>query len=153
MRYAIAPFRLGETLGPNLRVLHDMIHCADEALGLHESSNSSNPAAAIYAKIPLYPPFSKGGILLPSLKRSLLIPLPLFEKEGPGEICSDRRTPDIATQFPWEKITSTNVLSYPSRYKDCAFRYNIFLRSSSGTPCNERSTNFHESGYVDAMCG
>jgi hypothetical protein len=52
-----------------------------------------------------------------------------------------------------QKTRSTNVLSYVSLYKDCALRYNIFLRSSSGTPRNERSTNFHESGYVDAMCG
>ena len=35
MRYPIAPFRFRETLGPNLRVLHGMIHCADESLGLH----------------------------------------------------------------------------------------------------------------------
>ncbi len=35
MRYPITPFGFRETLRPNVRVLHDMIHCADESLCLH----------------------------------------------------------------------------------------------------------------------
>ncbi len=50
MRHPIAPFGPCETLRPNLRVLHGMIHCADESLGLHGHliSDASRAATTLY---------------------------------------------------------------------------------------------------------